>query len=482
VGAVAVVVGAVALVSTRSLAALAAAVVISLLALPRLGRARNLVAGLALLALAASVPRIAAITEGRDSSAEARLVYARAALEGFAEHPLAGWGPGVLPWTLAAFVHPLPGINPPGELVGEPHSTPLRLLYELGAPNFAAILALVLLLCWKGIRVGGEKPALVRGGELGAAAGALAALGASWLAVPALPVTLACALGCSMAGRTKTVALRPRLAALAGALVLGVGAAAIAQPVAAAFEYARALRSETRAQLIERLERASSLDPTFPLYRARLAWNREQDVRRQAIAALVAARDGRGVAPLWLRGGAMALEAGDSGPAHRAFERALALDPLGAEAPFLMFVASQGREIDCAARAMLAEPRLAAAAIWRTHPNEWRAAIRRVLDWAGVNRGWRESFVAQASGVRLDDREQVDLVASIDETPALSASLHLFRRPPSPQDLTRIRLLRDQAARMTVPPAVSLPISSAAAFPPTACAPQDYTSVEPPSR
>jgi hypothetical protein len=66
---------------------------------------------------------------------------------------------------------------------------------------------------------------------------------------------------------------------------------------------------------------------------------------------------------------------------------------------------------------------------------------------------------------------EVDLVYRVDGTPAVSASLHLFRRTPWPEELMRIRLDREAAAALRLPPASSLAGSSRDAFPPRRCAP-----------
>ena len=57
-------------------------------------------------------------------------------MRGFTARPILGWGPGSAPWTAAAFLDPVPGVNPWGESVGELHSLPVQLAYELGITGF----------------------------------------------------------------------------------------------------------------------------------------------------------------------------------------------------------------------------------------------------------------------------------------------------------------------------------------------------------
>ena len=90
-------------------------------------------------------PRLARSCAGADPSVRARLVYSAAGWRGFLARPLLGWGPGSTAWTLAAWLRPEPGVNPPGEVVAELHSLPLRLLYELGVTGTALALAVVVL-------------------------------------------------------------------------------------------------------------------------------------------------------------------------------------------------------------------------------------------------------------------------------------------------------------------------------------------------
>lgn len=464
-----------ALVATRSLGGLAAATVIALVAAPRLGRGRHLVAGVALLALAAGVPRAAAILAGEDPSGAARRGYAAAALEGWAERPVVGHGAGATPWRISEWMQPVPGVHPPGELVGEAHSLPLALLLEIGALGalLSAAVALAFLVRRWRERDAAPDAGLLASGALGIVGGLVASFADAWLAVPALPLALAASAGAALAGGGAEPAGRSRFApALALALLVG-GGAALVRPALAwrAWESARAA-SDWRTTGA-RLERAVRLDPGFPLYRARWSWTAERPAAERAAAALESARAAGGVAPLWVRAGTAAFEAGDRAGARAALERALALDPLSSSAPFLLHLATDGGRVDCAARAMLADPLLAAATSWRGASRARDAALSLVGAWPGIDAGWRRDFVDEVRGLGPLPAAgpQVDLAVEVDRTPAIAMSLHLFRRSPLPGDVSRIRLDRDLARRLRMPAAATLASSAAAAFPRDRCAP-----------
>jgi len=476
-----------ALVATRSLSALAAAGAVALLAAPRLGRARHLVAGLALLGAGLAVPRVEAILAGGDPSWAARRVYAEAAIRGFAARPLLGWGPGSTPWRLAEFLRPVPAINPPGELVGEAHSLPLALAFELGAGGLALASTLLLLFAWRrgSERATARDRGLLEAGLLGVLGGALAGLGDAWLAVPALPVALALAAGAAMAGGASPRPATSRAIRLAAAGVLAAAALFLLRPALAQREWARAVRAGDRGAVAAALARARALDPGLPLYAARWSWIAEAPAAERSGVALAAAEAAGGVAPLWLRAAAVAWEAGDRHGARRALARALALDPLSGAAPFLLFVASEGTDTDCAARALAAEPRLGAATAWRARPGDRARASWRLRRWPGIEIGWKAALrdrLADFPPSAWEESQEVDLVVEVDVTPALASSLHLFRRTPLPADVARIRLDRGAVRRLGgVPSAAELPTSSPAAFPLDRCAPADVGTPAPPA-
>jgi len=119
-----------ALVVARSWLAGTAAAIEMLLAARLLPRVRQLAWGLAFLGAALLVPRAERLLRGGDPSFAARAVYVRAALAGAAARPVLGWGPGSTAWTLPLHERPRPGVNPPGEAVGD------ALLKAKYAPSF----------------------------------------------------------------------------------------------------------------------------------------------------------------------------------------------------------------------------------------------------------------------------------------------------------------------------------------------------------
>ena len=504
---VAVVASVVALVETRSFVGGAALALLALAGAARFERARHLVCGLALLGLALLVPRAVAIARGDDSSASAREVYLRAGWQGVIERPVAGWGPGSTPWTLAEHLQPLPGVNPPGEVVGEMHSLPLALAYELGFVGLAlagAVVGLFYLRRWRGLASAADR-ALVEAGLAGVAGFLLTALGGAQLSVTALPLAAALAAGAALAGEGAAGKVPGQGAAPSGSgrlrrldawgapvWVYVAAAVTILLPLARAQAlYDRAAGLRTRAKAAPLVAQAMALDPEFALYRARWAWSSDAPVGERAVEASAAARSARGVAALWLRAGALALEAGRTDLAREASERALALDPLSGFAPFHLATMAgdpaavagdraRSSAVDCAARALLAEPRLAAASAWRGREGLRRRALLRLEEWPGIDAGWRVEMLKQAAdaapapgspGSPGGAVDEVELAAQIDTTPALAVSLHLFRRSPWPADVARIRVERAAVRRMKLPSAAAMHESSPAAFPRDRCAP-----------
>ncbi len=218
------------------------------------------------------------------------------------------------------------------------------------------------------------------------------------------------------------------------------------------------------------LARALALDPEFPLYQARHAWSSGGPVEQRAEEAISAARSAVGVAALWYRAGALAREAGRDDWRKEALRRAMALDPLSGFAPFQLFELSGN--LDCAARALAAEPRLAAATLWRDLPELRAVALDRLAVWPGLDAGWRRDVVAAARAAPPGGGGEVDLAAQMDLTPALAVSLHQFRRRPWPADLARIRVERGAVRALRgLPAAAELPTSLPEAFPRSGCAP-----------
>src|SRR6202035_5042750 len=178
-----------AVLACRSLAGSAALLVEAAVLLPWRSRGTagrrwglGVIAVLVLAVVAAQGGRLAGLLAGADPSLRARAVYWRAGVDGFLARPLLGWGPGSTAWSLASFLHPVPGVNPPGELVGELHSLPVALSYELGATGLVLALALAALFCRRRIAELQEPEAdrpLLRAGLAGLAGAAVAALGSA---------------------------------------------------------------------------------------------------------------------------------------------------------------------------------------------------------------------------------------------------------------------------------------------------------------
>ncbi|HEX9669708.1 MAG TPA: O-antigen ligase family protein [Thermoanaerobaculia bacterium] len=284
------------------------------------------VAGIPLLL---SLPRIFHVLAGADPSARARLTYWQAGWEGFLARPLLGWGPGSTPWTVARFFDPVPGVNPPGEAVGELHSLPLQLLYELGIVGALAAAALVAIFAVRRARdLAAAASPLAAAGLLGLLGAGVCALASGALAVTALPLAAALAAGAALTGAPEQAPRRalgwpaPLYAALACGLLV---------PLALAHRhYDRAAQAGALRPLRAELLEAVRWDPAFPLYRARLAAHHERTLADRLAAAdqaLRAAQDADAVAALWVQ--AAVLGANARRPwAPAALARARALDPL----------------------------------------------------------------------------------------------------------------------------------------------------------
>ncbi len=461
-GAAAGLLGVLAVAATGSLLGYAALALEALLALLWVRRWHRWLLPAALLILlmgALQMPRLAAIVSGHDASARARGVYLDAGWAGFRLRPWLGWGPGAVPWTIGEFVRPIPGVNPPSEVIGDLHSLPLQVLYELGATGFLFTLATAAVFLRRRLaeREASADPALLAAGLIGLIGAAATRLGAASLAVTALPVALAVAAGAALAAK-------PRTSATSGGRVVPLlYAAAVVLALApldrAHARYDLAVRARDPQVAREHLAAARRIDPGFPLYSARHSWLEAESRAPVAAArgALAAAEQTPGLAPLWLEAGFLGLRAGEPWSA-RVLERASALDPLGALAPFHRLAAAP--EYPGApywgARALLGEPRLLAALFWESRPALLDAAVREVETWPGVDAGWRAALVAAARQAD-DDRGPVALLGlEMDARPHLALSLHAFRRRPWPAMLAPVEVRGSAAAAVKLPPATGL--------------------------
>ncbi|HXO22110.1 MAG TPA: O-antigen ligase family protein [Thermoanaerobaculia bacterium] len=474
-----------AVLACRSLAGSAALLVEAAVLLPWRARGTagrrwglGVIAVLVLAVVAAQGGRLAGLLAGADPSLRARAVYWRAGVDGFLARPLLGWGPGSTAWSLASFLHPVPGVNPPGELVGELHSLPVALSYELGATGLVLALALAALFCRRRIAELQEPEAdrpLLRAGLAGLAGAAVAALGSAALAITALPLAAAVAAGAALAARPRAAAAGRLGAARAAPIALyALAAAILLLPLELArWHYQRATAAASPQEVRSELGRAVRLDPSFPLYRARLGWSPGSAPGRAAGAAtaLEAAEDAGGVAVLWLFAGADGLRVGAPW-APRALSRACALDPLSPFAPFLLAAADPGAPGAAvhAAHALLAEPRLAAATFWQGRPDLLSRALDRAAAWPGVDPRWRRSLAEAAREPLPDDGSRARLALAVDAPiPSTELSLHLFRRRPWPAERRLVEVRRAAAERLALTPATTLSNTAAGAFVPALC-------------
>ena len=459
-----------AILASRSLlgfAALAVEALVGFGARTRMRRGWAVLLALALLVSFLQLPRLLRIVSGEDPSAQARGSYWAAGVAGLQASPLLGWGPGSAAWTAAAFLDPIPRVNPWGESVGELHSLPIQIGYELGFTGLALALGIAVLFVARrvGDREEGRAPALLSAGLLGLGGGALASLGSGAVAVTALPLAAAVAAGAALAGsgRGKSRVSSPlpvRIYAVAALL-------ALTPLLIAQWRYDRAVTADEAGQgrLAEaELEAAMRLDPSFPLYPMRLALLQAREPGRQAAAselALRAAWKGVAVPPLWLVAGIQG-QAMKRPWASFTLERACALDPLNPFTPFYqMLSGQQGPDAPDVpakgAQALMAEPRLLAAVFWERRPDLRRRTLDAVRDWPGVDAGWKEALLAAAPEVPGDQQGPVvRLALLIDAQDGETLSLPVFRRPPWPAQWGLIEV-RESALEKTarLPPAAA---------------------------
>jgi hypothetical protein len=429
---------------------------------------------------ALQVRRLGDLLAGRDPSARARAVYYAAGWKGFRARPALGWGPGATPWTIARFLVPLPGVDPPGEIVPDLHSLPLQVAYELGAPGLLLALALAGLFARRRLA---ELPraadlGLAGAGLCGLAGGAVVALGSAAVTVTALPVAAALAAGAALAGARPALvpgsgerpdpADRPRrrVALVGSAIALYFLAPLLAAQLC--WEHAGFAGDLRGARAV--LQRAVDLDPAFPLYRARRAWLADSGALSAAVEARRAAARADRLAPLWLQAGVAGAIAGRPWAAD-ALRRACVLDPLGPFAPFFLAVsAPDAPEAPAlAARALGAEPRLAAATLWTGREDLLARAVAIAAAWPGVDPGWRGALARAVEHLPADDGTRGWLYVAVDEDPAESLSLNAFRRRPWPAPWRLVELRGAAARSLRLPSAATLPSTQPAVFAAAGC-------------
>ncbi|HSS52357.1 MAG TPA: O-antigen ligase family protein, partial [Thermoanaerobaculia bacterium] len=475
-----------AILASRSLAGFAALALVAVVGFAGRagGRQRRwwaILLALALLVAFIQLPRLLRIASGQDPSARARSAYLEAGWKGFAARPILGWGPGSAAWTAAAFLDPVPGVNPRGEAVGELHSLPVQLAYELGLTGLLLSFALPVLFFLRrmGERQEGRDPALLGAGLLGLAGGAVAALGSGALAVTALPVAAVVAAGAALAGSGRG---RARPESPWPVRVYAVLVLLLLLPLERAhWHYDRAVAADVandspraEAELVE----AMRLDPDFPLYPTRLAVllnRRRANTLAPAELALRGAGKGRAVPSLWMIAGILGYNA------HRpwageALEKACRLDPFNPIPPFYQMLNKPGGPEAAAygAHALLAEPRLAAAVVWERRPELLRDALKAAETWPGVDAGWRQALIAAVAAARAspsggDTKPGDSLKLDFDTAEAETISLPVFRRRKWPARWGLIQVRSEVLAHLNLPPAAAAPGTSTLAFAAVPC-------------
>lgn len=465
-------VGIAALIATRSFGgglALAAQLGLALFFV-RDRRLRLALGGLAGLAVAVQGPRLLALLAGSDSSLAARQVYWQAGWEGFLARPWFGWGPGSVPRTLGEFLEPRPGINPPSEVVGQLHSLPLQLLYELGALGLFAALAVAGRIgwhLWQGRN--GWHPFL---GGLALVGGLVSSLSEAWWEALALPVAMGVAAGVALAGREEGQPGRVpsgrrrtgwRFLVWAGALTVLV---AVGRETLGRLHYERARHAATPEEICRELSAALRSDGDNPLYLARRGPCGEGDPALARRAALLAP----GVGVFQTSAGLQA--ARQNLPFEELLRRGMAADPLGAAAPYYLMVLrpETPEAAACGARALLSEPRLLAATFFEEHP-ELIAPIRKeILRWPGIDAGFRQALAEALSPPLVADGPGGTFGLGFDD-PQGGLSLYAFHRRPWPWEWFAVLVRVERFESLQLPSAAELATSSPEAFPKATCRP-----------
>ncbi len=390
------------------------------------------------------IGRLGAVLRLEDPSLLARRTYAEAAVSGFAERSLFGWGPGSTSWTLANHWRPAPGVHPPGEVVTDAHSLLAQAPYELGIVGSA--LLLLLAARYGRVRWGELSDPRVRDPDLLAAA-LLGLTGAGvclvfgvFAVVTAVPAVLILNLGLAAGAscRLPPVLERGRWRQglrIAFYLFLAAALGWTWQRTSAARAYEVAVTGET-ADMAAASE-AAGRDPSFPLYHVRLdPWT--------------AAEAADGLAPLWLLAGVDRNV--DVDGRRLALERACDLDPLSALAPFELMTllreagaaATDPRVAVRASRAILAEPLLLAAVAFEGDPDLRAELHRGIQSWPGLPPGWLAAFEELWFGLDWSKGQEGSprdvLSVDADGRPAVSFSLFAFRRQPWPLSIGAVPL------------------------------------------
>jgi O-antigen ligase len=410
--------------------------------------------GSALVTALLLAPRAVGVLFGTDLSAGARGVYWHAGWRGVIGRPVLGWGPGSVPWTVGDHVWSVSGVSPPSEIIGDLHSLPLQLLYELGVVGLGLSGVLVI---WFVVRRLAERSAaadeqVLRASLVALLGGVVFSLGNAPLAVSALPAAAALVAGAALAsGPAASVDQRTSKQSTAAVTAYVLLATLFLIPLDRAhLHYQRATTAADDTAALREVTRAQELDPAFPLYRARAALLAERlrgPSAELAGQARLAAEQAPGVAPLRLAAGVLGGRA-DATWAAEALERAWHLDRLSGLVAFHLMRAKTDRAeaVALGAHALLTEPRLAAAVYWEEHPELWDAVIGEIHRRT-AKLGPRLEPLVRERPVPPENGDPVVLLAlTLDEVPALSFSLYAFRRSPWPTALAGVPLRSSRLA------------------------------------
>ncbi len=400
--------------------------------------------------LASQIQRLGAIVAGADFSVRGRLGYLEAGWRGLLERPALGWGPGSASWTISEHFRPTPGIHPPDQVVADLHCLPLQMAYELGLGGFLLVCGLFWVFLHQRTAVCSDG-ALRRHALSGLAAVAVMSFTGLPLEVSAVPLAAAIAVGavCAAESSPKRVGSRWETT-----LLIAVIAGFVLPLDLAHLDYDRALTAETAGDRLRHLRRAVDRDPSFPLYRARLAWLAGAEQPEDPVwarQARDAARAARAIAPLWLAAGIRGQEAGEPWSREALFHACQA-SPLGALAPFYLTleVSSEDERRQWMARALLAEPALLAASRWREAGANVAAAVTLLRQTNGVEAWWSEALAQfqQAITETASTDESLRSLALRMDGESSPVSRYAFRRQPWPVYLVRVEVFADDVAQI----------------------------------
>ncbi len=401
--------------------------------------------------------RLWSVFSGADLSLQARSTYWLAGWQGFKAGPWWGWGPGAGHWNIAEFMDPIPGINPPGQVVADLHCLPLQLLYELGMLGCLGAVLLV------GVLFSDVFPRLGNFSSLHGSLFACAAVGGLGIGffslagfpldVPALPMAVMPCFAVLVLGSPGRLR-RPRPPEVDGwdrqaaaRIVVWVFVAILVvwqgrRDLAHRF-YDQALTSEHGR--VAALERAHGLDTRHPLY----AWQLAQEIS-DPLMALQAAESARGLGMFWLTAGDQQT---DERLRIQSWRRSSELDPFGAPAPFRLAMSSLAKRerLQWATLALALEPLLVSATAWSETDGLLVEAAQELAADANLNTYWRERLLDLAGRYSLSgDPRKIGL--RVDAVASESLSLFAFRRRPWPRSVGRIEVDAGLAGQVDLQP------------------------------